>query len=106
MAGRIPQAWVEVEGLIDARNLKSYGEAAQRLLDLRDVSDRAGTRPEFDRRLRLQVEHVLVRRPTTQVNIDERLVRLSDPRRRFRSQEVGQREPANPQRTDLEEITP
>ena len=69
----------------------------------RDRPPRAGN---FFWRQGLQVEHVLVGRPTDQVDHDHRLDRTTGPGRGLPPQELGQRQAADAQRPDLEEIPP
>ena len=51
LATRIPQAWVKVDELISTRQAKTYTEAVQILLDLREITARRHAVPDFDRRL-------------------------------------------------------
>ena len=57
---------------------------------------------DFDRRLGLEVDHVLVRRATRQKDLDDRLVGLASARLRLGTQQTGKRQlgqsdPAQPQ---------
>jgi len=51
LAQREPQAWQQVEALIQTRQPKRYDEAVQLLRDLRDLADRQGKTPEAHARL-------------------------------------------------------
>jgi hypothetical protein len=51
LAGRQPEAWLQVSTLIDTKKPKDYDTAIVLLRDLRDVSARAGTSAEFTRRM-------------------------------------------------------
>jgi hypothetical protein len=51
LATRVPQAWVKVEELVSTRQAKTYAEAVQMLLDLREIAARRHAGPDFDRRL-------------------------------------------------------
>ena len=56
-------------------------------------------------RFRLEIEKVLVRRTTHQVNQDYRLGRVADSRASFQRQQLRQRQAGGPQGPDLDEIT-
>jgi hypothetical protein len=51
LATRVPQAWLKVDELISTRQAKTYAEAVQMLLDLREIAARRHAGPDFDRRL-------------------------------------------------------
>ena len=77
-------------------------------LDARDIgSDGLELPPHFGRRIRLQVEHVLMRRTSRKEDEDDRLVlipRAAKPRGRLSLQDLRQRQPAQSERTDAEEV--
>ena len=52
------------------------------------------------RRVELQIEHVLMRRPARQEDVDDRLVRTPDARLRLRLQQLSQARAAEAQGTD------
>ena len=60
----------------------------------------------LERRVHLQVEHVLMRRRAGHVDHDHRLGRLADAGLRFGAEDLRQAEPAHRQAADLEEIAP
>ena len=68
--------------------------------------DRLEFPANLGRRIRLEIEHVLVRWPSRQVDHDDRLMGRADPRLGFGRQDVGQPEPAQGQTADLEELPP
>lgn len=51
LATRVPQAWLKVDELISMRQAKTYAEAVQMLLDLREIMARRHAVSDFDRRL-------------------------------------------------------
>jgi len=67
-----------------------------------------GDWPEFaadlDRRIGLEIDHVLVGRTAVQVDVDDRLVRRRNPCGGFGPQETGQRQSANPHGPGRQEL--
>ncbi len=58
---------------------------------------------ELGRSQRFEIEHVLVRRTTTQVNVDDRFVRGANTGGRLGSQQIGHCEATETRSSDLEE---
>ena len=86
------------------------GHARQVLADA-NAGDRGGDgaklAPDLRRRLLLQVEHVLMRRPPGQEDHDHRLVAAPGaavPGGLLRMEQLGQRQPAHPQRANAQEV--
>ena len=59
---------------------------------------------DLARRIRLDIPHVLMRRPARQEDVDDRLVRSARARLGFRSQQLRQAEPAEHHAADLEKV--
>ncbi len=68
--------------------------------------DRLELAADFRRRIHLQIERVLVRRPARQINHDDRFVRSPDAGRRFRLEKFRQRRAAQGKPANLEKIPP
>jgi hypothetical protein len=85
-AGRADQRSDEGEPISDA------GQLRQQLTDVQ-TGDLRGDRPELaadlDRRVRLQVDRVHVRRPAVEVDVDDRPGGRLDPRRILGPEQVG-----------------
>ena len=68
--------------------------------------DRLEFPANLGRRIRLEIEHVLVRRPSRQVDHDDRLMGRADTRSSLGRQDISQSEPTQGQTADLEELPP
>ena len=83
------------------------GEPGHVLADFHAVDirgDRRELAAEFLRRERLQVEHVHVRRAAGQIDVDDRLAGGLRTRQRLRTEQFGESEAAEAERSDLQEI--
>src|SRR5438876_9648551 len=66
--------------------------------------DRLELAANFRRRVLLEIEHILVRRPTRQKDHDDRLVRFANAGLRLGAQKLRQGQTAQRERADFEEI--
>src|SRR5207248_2922823 len=76
-------------------------------LNARDLGgNRLELAPDFQRRVHLQIEHILVRRSAGQINHDDRFVRIADAGPGFGLEKLRQGEPAETKRADPQKIPP
>ena len=76
-------------------------------LDARNIGgDRLELAADLRGSIRLEIDHIQVGRPSRQIDHDHRLVRTADPGPILRTQQLRQRQAAQPQSTDRKKTAP